>query len=58
MVSTSGLREGSFGDHHCSKTESAVVVYGLDHNGEKGEDKGAEAQFPWRLLGHEPGGTG
>ena len=30
------------GDHHCSKTEWAVVVYGLDHNGGKGEGKEAE----------------
>jgi hypothetical protein len=30
-------------------------VYGLDHNGEKGEGKEVEGQFPWRLLGLKPG---
>ena len=42
--------ERGIGDHHCSQTEWAVAVYGLDHNGDRGKVRGAKGQSPSRYL--------
>ena len=43
--------ERGIGDHHCSQTEWAVVIYGLDHNVDRGKVKGLKMAHSLALTG-------